>query len=118
MSHPYESQTILGWMQADCVIEVVPDRNSPELLLLSGVCPGCKHQTVHEEPLYMIYSQTPPQGQNIPITRSLLRRRRAPVEFRRSVVVVCCCESPHEGAPGAEPGCGAAWQVEVSWAAS
>jgi hypothetical protein len=115
VNQPYESQTVLGWTQAGCQIDVIPDQKAPELLLLSGICPGCEHQTVHEEPLYMVYSQRSPQANEIPVTRSLLRRRRVPPGFQRNIVVVCCCESLHEGAPSTETGCGAAWQVEVSW---
>jgi hypothetical protein len=89
-------------------VEIRPNEQSPEAIIISGTCPRCNDLTVQIEPI-IIYS-----GFRSNAVREALLRAAAKVR-KRDVEVICACGITHQGAPSGQAGCGASWVLRVSW---
>ncbi|MDV9188688.1 hypothetical protein R6L23_10750 [Streptomyces sp. SR27] len=86
-----------------------PDETAPEVIVVSGPCPRCRHETVHAEPLVAYADALTRTGL---LARLLLRR--ATEAGSREVEVICACSAVHPEA-GEHKGCGASWVLHVEW---
>ncbi|MFF7777237.1 hypothetical protein ACFZCG_22765 [Streptomyces tanashiensis] len=86
-----------------------PDESAPEVIIVSGPCPRCHHETVHTEPLITYANARDGSGL---LARLLLRR--AVASGSRDVEAICACTTTHPEA-GERSGCGASWVLHVEW---
>ncbi|MGW8763068.1 hypothetical protein ACWGN5_11285 [Streptomyces sp. NPDC055815] len=92
-------------------VSLHPDETAPEVIVVSGPCPRCGHETVHAEPLVSYANALGGSGL---LSRLLLRR--AAETGAREVEVICACPATHPEA-GEQKGCGASWVLHVEWGA-
>ncbi|MEN2424017.1 hypothetical protein AABB02_38680 [Streptomyces rimosus] len=90
-------------------VSLHPDEAAPEVIVISGPCPRCRHETVHSEPL-IAYANA------LSRTSLLARvlRHRAAEPGSREVEVICGCLTSHSET-GEHKGCGASWVLHVEW---
>lgn len=104
-------------MAATATVRVEPDESAPELILVAGNCPRCRHPFAHAESLvsYRAINEDDPLRPGI---GALLRdavRRAATASGSHDVYGSCGCPVPHPGAPEGATGCGASWSLRVEW---
>ncbi|MBP2585483.1 hypothetical protein J3A78_005961 [Streptomyces sp. PvR006] len=92
-------------------VSLHPDETAPEVIVVSGPCPRCRHETVHAEPL-VSYANALDRSSLL----ARLLRRRAAEAGSREVEVICACSATHPEA-GERTGCGASWVLRVEWSA-
>ncbi|MCB8905857.1 MULTISPECIES: hypothetical protein [unclassified Streptomyces] len=90
-------------------VSLHPDETAPEVVVVSGPCPRCRHETVHSEPL-VSYANALDRSSLL----ARLLRRRAAEAGSREVEVICACSATHPEA-GEHTGCGASWVLRVEW---
>ncbi|MFJ5032718.1 hypothetical protein ACIQB5_32580 [Streptomyces sp. NPDC088560] len=109
---PYRVESEPAWntvAAGTARVSLHPDEAAPEVVVVSGPCPRCRHETVHSEPL-VAYA-------NALARSSLLARllyQRAAEPGSREVEVICGCPTSHPEA-AEQTGCGASWVLHVEW---
>ncbi|MEU7963545.1 hypothetical protein AB0D09_08780 [Streptomyces sp. NPDC049097] len=109
---PYRAESDPNWntvAASTARVGLHPDEAAPEIIVVTGPCPRCLHETVHSEPL-VAYA-------NALARSSLLARllhHRAVEPGSRELEVICGCPTAHPEA-GAIKGCGASWVLHVEW---
>jgi hypothetical protein len=94
---------------------LTPDRR-PTLVTSTGQCPRCRHETYQADPLYEIRNFN---QENLSVYQdtalSMLRTGllAEKTEFRQTMR--CVCGEEHPGREADERGCGAIWNLDVSW---
>ncbi|GGV22083.1 hypothetical protein GCM10010260_72870 [Streptomyces filipinensis] len=109
---PYRAESDPAWntvAAGTAHVILHPAEKSPEVIVVSGPCPRCTHETVHTEPLVSYAGALGTSG-----LLGRLLHRRAVEAGSREVEVICACRATHPEA-GEHQGCGASWVLHVEW---